>query len=155
MTIVRYTKRKGQSCSNKMEKHQYIMVVDSVEKMALILRHALGLEEVEYSTNDSSLDESSIVEKTTRLLHMLLRMREAGTTSVSPLSPRETAILMQVARGQSNKGIADSLCLSKHTVKNHIYSIRRKLDANDRAHAVVLAMLNGWLNIDDVSEIRD
>jgi hypothetical protein len=73
-----------------MEKHQYIMVVDSVEKMALILRHALGLEEVEYSTNDSSLDESSIVEKTTRLLHMLPRMREAGTTSVSPLSPRET-----------------------------------------------------------------
>lgn len=138
-----------------MEKHQYIMVVDSVEKMALILRDALGLEEVEYSTNDSSLDESSIVEKTTRLLHMLPRMHEAGTTSVSPLSLRETAILMQVARGQSNKGIADSLCISIHTVKNHIYSIRRKLNANDRAHSVVLAMLNGWLNIDDVSEVRD
>jgi len=154
MTILGHNNGDGQSSSAKTGKHLYIMVIDR-EEMVLMLKHVLNMGREEHLTNDSSLEESSIAEKTTRLLHMLPRLREAGTTSVSPLSPRETEILTQVARGQSNKRIADSLCLSKHTVKNHIYSIRRKLDANDRAHAVVLAMLNGWLNIDDASEVRE
>ena len=153
MTILGHSNGNGQSSSTKVGKHLYIMMVDR-EEMVLMLKHVLKTGCEEHLTTDSSLEEASIAENTTRLLHMLPRMSEAGTTSVSPLSPRETEILTQVARGQSNKRIADSFCLSKHTVKNHIYSIRRKLDAKDRAHAVVLAMLNGWLNIDDVSEVQ-
>ena len=153
MTILGHSNGNGQSSSTKVGKHLYIMMVDR-EEMVLMLKHVLKTGREEHLTNDNSLEEASIAENTTRLLHMLPRMSEAGTTSVSPLSPRETEILTQVARGQSNKRIADSFCLSKHTVKNHIYSIRRKLDAKDRAHAVVLAMLNGWLNIDDVSEVQ-
>jgi len=150
MAILERSNGNGQSSSAKMGKHLYLMVVDR-EEMMLMLKHVLKTGREGHLTNDSSLEESGIAEETTRLLNMLPR-REAGTNSVSPLSPRETEILTQVARGQSNKRIADSLCLSKHTVKNHIYSIRRKLDANDRAHAVVLAMLNGWLKIEDISE---
>jgi len=152
MTILEHSNGDGQSSSTKVGKHLYIMMVDR-EEMMLMIKHVLKTGREEHLTNDSS-PEASIAENTTRLLHMLPRMSEAGTTSVSPLSPRETEILTQVARGQSNKKIADSFCLSTHTVKNHIYSIRRKLDAKDRAHAVVLAMLNGWLNIDDVSEVQ-
>ena len=152
MTILGRNNGDGQSSSTKGGRHLYIMVVDR-EEMVLMLKHVLKTGCEEHLTTDGSL-AASIAENTTRLLHMLPRMREAGTTSVSPLSHRETEILTQVARGQSNKRIADSFCLSKHTVKNHIYSIRRKLDAKDRAHAVVLAMLNGWLNIDDVSEVQ-
>lgn len=152
MTILGRNNGNGQSSSTKVGKHLYIMVVDR-EEMVLMLKHVLKTGCEEHLTTDGSL-VASIAENTTRLLHMLPRMREAGTNSVSPLSHRETEILTQVARGQSNKRIADSFCLSKHTVKNHIYSIRRKLDAKDRAHAVVLAMLNGWLNIDDVSEVQ-
>ncbi len=151
MAILERSNGNGQSSSAKMGKHLYLMVVDR-EEMVLMLKHVLKTGREGHLTNDSSLEESSIAEKTTRLLNMLPRLREAGTNSVSPLSTRETEILTQVARGQSNKRIAGSLCLSKHTVKNHIYSIRRKLDANDRAHAVVLAMLNGWLKIEDISE---
>ena len=119
-----------------------------------MIKRVLKTGREEHLTNDSSPEEARIAENTIRLLPMLPGLSEAGTTSVSPLSPRETEILTQVARGQSNKRIADSFCLSTHTVKNHIYSIRRKLNASDRAHAVVLAMLNGWLNIDDVSEVQ-
>jgi len=153
MTILGRNNGDGQSSSTKVGKHLYIMVVDR-EEMVLMLKHVLKTGCEEHLTADSLLEAASIAENTTRLLRMLPRMREAGTTSVSPLSHRETEILTQVARGQSNKRIADTFCLSKHTVKNHIYSIRRKLDAKDRAHAVVLAMLNGWLNIDDVSEVQ-
>ena len=155
MTIVRHTNGNGQSCSNKMGKHPYIMVVDCEEEMVLILKHALEVEEDEYPTNDSSLEESSIAEKILRLLHKLSTMREGGTTSISPLSPRETEILKEIAKGHPSKWIAHTLGISKHTVKNHIYSIKKRLHANDRAHAVVLAMLNGWLKIEDVSEVRD
>jgi DNA-binding CsgD family transcriptional regulator len=153
MTILGRNNGNGQSSSTKVGKHLYIMVVDR-EEMVLMLKHVLKTGCEEHLTMDGSLEAASIAENATRLLHMLPRMREAGTNSVSPLSHRETEILTQVARGQSNKRIADTFCLSKHTVKNHIYSIRRKLDAKDRAHAVVLAMLNGWLNIDDVSEVQ-
>jgi DNA-binding NarL/FixJ family response regulator len=81
-------------------------------------------------------------------------MREGVATSSTPLSPRQTEILNQIAKGQPNKRIARTLGISEQTVKNHVTSIMDKLDANDRTHAVVLAMLNGWLNIQDVSEVR-
>jgi DNA-binding CsgD family transcriptional regulator len=128
-----------------------IMVVDR-EGMAEMLKHYLKVGGEEHLANDRSFEEPRITETTSRLLHMIPRMHEAGMNSVSPLTHRETEILMQVARGQSNKRIADSLYISKHTVKNHIHSIMRKLDAKDRAQSAVLAMLNGWLNINEVAE---
>ncbi len=154
MVIVRNNNGNGQSCSNKMEKHPYIMVVDREEEMVLILKYALEMGEEEYSTNDSSLEESSIAKKIIRLFHKLSPMREGAATSSTPLTPRQTEILNQIAKGHPNKWIARTLGISEQTVKNHITSIMDKLDANDRTHAVVLAMLNGWLNIQDVSEVR-
>lgn len=152
MVIVRNSNGNGQSCSNKMGKHPYIMVVDREEEMVLILKHALELEED--PTNDSSLEESSIAKKIIRLFHKLSPTGEGAATNITPLSPRQTQILNQIAKGHPNKWIARSLGISEQTVKNHVTSIMDKLDANDRTHAVVLAMLNGWLNIQDVSDVR-
>jgi DNA-binding NarL/FixJ family response regulator len=154
MVIVRNNNGNGQPCSNKMKKHPYIMVVDREEEMVLILKHALELEEEEHLTDDSLPEESSIAKKIIRLFHKLSPMREGVATSSTPLSPRQTEILNQIAKGQPNKRIARTLGISEQTVKNHVTSIMDKLDANDRTHAVVLAMLNGWLNIQDVSEVR-
>jgi len=64
-----------------------------------------------------------------------------------PLSPREMQILDQVARGSSNKEIARTLEISDQTVKNHITSILRKLQVNDRTQAVVYALKKGWLKL--------
>lgn len=72
----------------------------------------------------------------------------------SPLTPREMEILDHIARGYINKQIADKLSISEQTVKNHMSSILRKLDASDRTQAVVLAMRHGWISpeVTDSSE---
>ena len=64
----------------------------------------------------------------------------------SPLSPRETEITGHIACGYSNKEIAAKLGISEQTIKNQITSILRKLNANDRTQAVVLAMRYGWIS---------
>ena len=63
-----------------------------------------------------------------------------------PITYRETQILNYVANGHTNKQIAYILRISEQTIKNHISAILRKLHANDRAHAVALAMCDGWLS---------
>jgi DNA-binding NarL/FixJ family response regulator len=59
------------------------------------------------------------------------------------LSERELEVLMTVARGNANKVIGAELGISEDTVKAHMKSILAKLGANDRTHAVVLAVKRG------------
>ena len=66
-----------------------------------------------------------------------------------PLSPREMEILQYIARGFSNKEIARALGISRQTVKNHMSSILRKLQVNDRTQAAVLALRRGWIRLQD------
>jgi DNA-binding NarL/FixJ family response regulator len=68
-------------------------------------------------------------------------------TFVSPLTPRETEILEYMAKGYLNKQIAQSLSISEQTIKNHITSILRKLDANARTQAVITAIKRGLISI--------
>lgn len=64
-----------------------------------------------------------------------------------PLSPREMEILQQVTNGLSNKEIAMELGISQQTVKNHMTSILRKLNVEDRTQAAVAAIRRGWVRI--------
>lgn len=66
---------------------------------------------------------------------------------VSPLTPRETEILTHIAKGYLNKQIASTLNISEQTIKNHITSILRKLDANARTQAVVTAIKLGLIKL--------
>lgn len=66
---------------------------------------------------------------------------------VSPLTPRETEILTYMAQGYFNKQIAAKLNISEQTIKNHITSILRKLDANARTQAVVTAIKRGLISL--------
>lgn len=63
------------------------------------------------------------------------------------LSAREIAVLEQVAQGNSNKIVADRLDISEDTVKTHMRSILAKLGANDRTHAVTIALKRGFLDM--------
>ena len=56
---------------------------------------------------------------------------------------REVEILRAVAAGQSNKMIAAQLAISEETVKTHMKSVLSKLGANDRTHAVTIALRRG------------
>ncbi len=51
------------------------------------------------------------------------------------LTHREIEIVCLIATGACNNSIADSLCLSPHTVKTHIYNIFKKLDVDNRIQA--------------------
>jgi DNA-binding NarL/FixJ family response regulator len=62
------------------------------------------------------------------------------------LSDREVDVLRRVATGNSNKIIASQLSVSEATVKGHMKSILSKLGANDRTHAVTIAMKRGFLD---------
>ncbi|NJN82660.1 MAG: response regulator transcription factor [Caldilineaceae bacterium] len=74
---------------------------------------------------------------------------EAPEETLSPLSPREMEILGYVTRGASNKEIAHLLGISRQTVKNHMSSILRKLNVEDRTQAAVLALRRGWVRLED------
>lgn len=63
------------------------------------------------------------------------------------LSARELEVLRQVANGEANKRIAATLKISEDTVKAHMKSILAKLGANDRTHAVTIALRRGIMDV--------
>jgi DNA-binding NarL/FixJ family response regulator len=62
---------------------------------------------------------------------------EDNVMRLSTLSDRERQILACAAAGQSNKEIADHLCLSVETVKTHLHHIYQKLSVDGRVEAVI------------------
>lgn len=74
---------------------------------------------------------------------------ELGDEAFVPLSPREMEILQHITRGLSNKEIAHQLRISHQTVKNHMTSILRKLNVEDRTQAAVYALRRGWVRLQD------
>jgi len=76
---------------------------------------------------------------------------DAGSQCVKDdLTPRECGIMHLVARGGSNREIADDLGIGEETVKTYMRSILLKLGANDRAHAVAICMRRGYLDLADL-----
>ena len=67
------------------------------------------------------------------------------------LSRREMAVLKLVTKGLSNKDIADELCLSIRTVQGHLGNIFNKLQVSSRTEAVVRALKEGWVTLDETS----
>lgn len=63
------------------------------------------------------------------------------------LSQREIEVLQRVAAGGANKIIAGELHISEETVKAHMRSILAKLSANDRTHAVMIALKRGIIEL--------
>ena len=63
------------------------------------------------------------------------------------LTPRELEVLELIREGNKNKQIADQLSISETTVNFHIKNIVDKLQANDRTHAITIALRRGLLQI--------
>lgn len=66
-------------------------------------------------------------------------------SSPTPLSPRETQVLVLVAEGCSNREVGLRLFVGEATVKTHLQHVFEKLGVGDRTRAVTLAMEQGWL----------
>jgi DNA-binding NarL/FixJ family response regulator len=63
------------------------------------------------------------------------------------LTGREIEVLRFIARGCSNKIVADRLAITEDTVKGHVRNILEKLKANDRTHAVTIALHRGYFEL--------
>jgi two-component system response regulator DegU len=109
----------------------------------LIRRVARG----EYPINESLLSSPAVAEHVLRQFQEMVSLGMTVESVTAPLTGREKQILSYVAEGNSNKKIAQILEISEQTIKNHVSSILRKLNANDRAHAVVLAIRKGLISV--------
>ncbi len=109
----------------------------------------------EYPINDSLTTRPMVARHVLNQFQNMASMGKAMEDIVAPLTNRETEILGYVADGNSNKQIAYILRISEQTVKSHISAILRKLNANDRAHAVSLAMRDGWLSSSDIKPLPE
>jgi DNA-binding NarL/FixJ family response regulator len=63
------------------------------------------------------------------------------------LTPREIDVLRLIAAGNANKEVAARLSLTEVTVKSHVKNILAKLGANDRTHAVTIALKRGIIDL--------
>lgn len=63
------------------------------------------------------------------------------------LTPREVDVLRFIAKGNANKAIAAQLSLTEETIKSHIRNILSKLQANDRTHAIAIAVKRGIIEL--------
>lgn len=116
--------------------------VSSEELATTIRRAAAG----EHPINDTFLAHPRVANKVLQQFQDL-SWGKGVESFVSPLTPRETEILTYMAKGYLNKQIAEALFISEQTIKNHITSILRKLDANARTEAVVTALKRGLITL--------
>lgn len=117
--------------------------VDPAHIVNILRRVARG----EYLINENVLSHPFVASRVLDQFRELARIDHSNDSVFSPLTPREVEILDCVARGNSNKEIASILGISDQTVKNHITSILRKLQVNDRTQAVIYALRHGWIKL--------
>lgn len=122
--------------------------MDPVDLARIIHQVSVG----EYVINEVVLSRPFVAARVLEEFRELSRLDRSNPTVFSPLTPREVEILNSVAQGNSNKEIASILGISDQTVKNHITSILRKLQVNDRTQAVIYALRQGWISLDDSIE---
>ena len=63
------------------------------------------------------------------------------------VTARELEVLRLIRDGHRNKQIADRLSISENTVNFHVKNLMDKLQANDRTHAVTIALRRGVMQI--------
>ena len=131
----------------------YILVLTTYDTDADILR-AIEAGATGYILKDAPREE----------LYRAIRSTAQGQSYLSPsvatrlmgqlrapvetaLSQREADVLTWVARGDSNKEIAQHLHISEATVKSHLLHIFSKLGVNDRTQAVTLAVQKGIITL--------
>jgi two-component system, NarL family, response regulator LiaR len=66
------------------------------------------------------------------------------------LTARETEVLRRLAQGLSNKEIAEALSISEETVKTHVSNVLAKLEAENRAQAIVQGLKRGLVSLEEL-----
>jgi DNA-binding NarL/FixJ family response regulator len=127
----------------KSQAAAYLNKEISLEQLVSIIRRvARG----EHPINESLTTRPQIAEQVLQQFQEL-SWRNESEQFISPLTARESEILEYIAQGYLNKQIAIALNISEQTIKNHVTSILRKLNANARTEAVVIAIKQGLISL--------
>jgi two-component system, NarL family, response regulator DegU len=99
-----------------------------------------------------NLLQQAVLASPTLARKVLAEFRSMAQTSAAgeeevTLSPRELEVLDCLIMGNSNKEIASRLFITEQTVKNHMTSVLRKLQVDDRVAALRYAVTRGWAEI--------
>lgn len=90
---------------------------------------------------------------TAKVMAQLASGKPAGAQeAVEGLTERELDVLRLAAKGHTNRAIGRTLNISDRTVQGHLANIFGKLNVNTRTEAVLLAMKQGWLTLDESVE---
>ena len=119
--------------------------INTEELVKVIRRASRG----EYPINDSVNANPLIANRVIRQFQEIALLGLIKEKIAAPLTQRENQILSCIASGNTNKHAAHKLGISEQTIKNHVSAILRKLNANDRAHAVALAIRNQWVTVEE------
>jgi two-component system, NarL family, response regulator LiaR len=87
------------------------------------------------------LGEARLHPNVARLLMKQVAAQPAA--AAADLTAREIEVLLQIARGMSNRQISEALFISEKTVKTHVSSLLDKLDLDDRTQLAIYAIKNG------------
>ncbi len=122
----------------------YLLKEISVEEVAAAIRAvARGQSLVSPSMTSKLLSEFKVLAK---------KAEERQQFPAPVLTTRELEVLNLVARGLSNREIAERLYISENTVKNHVRNILEKLHLHSRMEAVIYAVRERLLDIRNPAE---
>ncbi|MEM8862509.1 MAG: response regulator transcription factor [Chloroflexota bacterium] len=107
-----------------------------------------GTPEVLLQTVRAAAQNQSVLDPT--IAGAVLQDLVSGYEVSQKLTEREMDVLKLLAHGQTNKKIAASLVVSEETVKTHVGNILSKLQMNHRTSAVVLALKQGLIMLDEI-----
>jgi len=119
------------------------------------IRRALKAGAVGYLLKDMLLTDVvtalRAIHRGERVIPPAVAGRLAAFLPRSELTARESEVLQLVARGLSNRQIAERIGRTDETVKIHLKNIFAKMDVTDRTEAVTLALRRGLIHQDDTS----
>ena len=110
-----------------------------------------GPEELVKAIHQVYRGESSLHPNVARKLLRELAHPSAQEPGAQPLTDRELEVLKLVARGQSNREIAQQLAISEATVRTHVSRILTKVGLSSRTQAALYALQKGLASLQDAS----
>ena len=121
----------------------YILKTEPFEKIVSAIRLVQG---------GGSVLDTRAADKLVRHLQSGYGGAGQGNGSIDLLNRRELEILNLTAAGLSNKGIGERLGLTERTVQTYLFTIFGKLGASSRTQAVIFALKEGWIDINNTFE---
>lgn len=105
------------------------------------------VDELNAAIKDVDEGKQHIMPKLIPMFNKYLLTQDEDKNMISTLTNREMELLRAIAKGMSNKDIADLMNISERTVKNHISHIFKKINVEDRTQAAVFAIKNDIIKV--------